>query len=147
LATQWAEAYTVRCEKAIENCEEVPGTSETLRWIFGQHIPIFINSRTPTTTLKRLVTLRALHSFISDVYGAPATKAENLRLIQKQTQAQPKEILFVGDSDDDREAAREVGCHFVGVILQDTPRFSNPQPEQWITNLYQLQPIVEALHI
>ena len=146
LATQWAEDYTNRCEKAIEKCEEVPGTSETLLWISEQHLPIFINSRTPTTTLKRLVTLRSLHSFISEIYGAPATKSENLRRIQIQSQAQPKEILFVGDSDDDREAALEIGCHFVGVVLRDTPRFSDPQPEQWITNHSQLQKIVETLH-
>ena len=147
LATQWAEDYTVRCEKAIEKCEEISGTSETLRWLSEQRLPIFINSRTPTTTLKRLVTLRSLHLYVSDIYGAPATKSENLRLIQSQTQAQPKEILFVGDSEDDRAAALEVGCHFVGVVLRDKPRFSYPHPERWITNLYQLQKIVEALQM
>ena len=146
LATQWAEDYTVRCEKAIQNCEEVSGTSETLQWISKQHFPIFINSRTPTTTLKQLVTLRSFHSYVSDIYGAPATKSENLRRIQSHTQAQPKDILFVGDSDDDREAAHEIGCHFIGVVLRDKPRFSGPHPECWITNLYELQPIVEALH-
>ena len=147
LAIQWAETYTVRCEKAIEHCGEVPGTSEALRWIFGQQIPIFINSRTPTTTLKRLVTLRSLHSYVSEVYGAPATKSENLRHIQNLTQAKPKEILFIGDSEDDREAALEVGCHFVGVVLGEKPRFSHPTPEPCITNLYQLQHIVETLHV
>jgi len=147
LAAQWAEDYTVRCEKSIENCEEVSGTSETLQWLSKQRLPIFINSRTPTTTLKRLVTLRSLHSYVSDTYGAPTTKSENLRLIQNQTQAQPKEILFVGDSDDDRDAAGEVGCHFVGVVLRDRPRFSDPHPERWITNLYQLQIIVEGLQM
>jgi len=146
LATKWAEAYTIRCEKAIENCEEVPGTSATLKWISGQNIPIFINSRTPTITLKRLVTLRSLHSYISEIYGAPASKSQNLRQIQNQTQAEPKEILFVGDSEDDREAAVDVGCYFVGVILREKPRFLHPLPEPRITNLYQLQRIVTTLH-
>ena len=147
LAAQWTEEYTVRCEKAIGNCKEVPGTSETLGWIFKQHFPIFINSRTPTTTLKRLVTLRSLHSYVSEIYGAPATKFENLQLIENQTQARPTEILFVGDSDDDREAAQKAGCHFVGVILGGKSRFSAPPPERRITNLYQLQQIVETLHV
>jgi len=146
LASQWAEAYTVRCENAIEHCKEVPGASETLGWISGQRIPIFINSRTPTTTLKRLITLRSLHWYVSEVYGAPASKAENLRHIQNQTHAKPKEILFVGDSEDDREAALEVGCHFVGVVLGEKSRFSPPPPKPCITDLYQLQQIVKALH-
>ncbi len=145
LAVQWAEDYTFRCERAIQNCEEVSGTLETLQWLSEQRLPTFINSRTPTTTLKRLVTLRSLHVFVSEIYGAPATKAENLRRILSQSQAQPKEILFVGDSDDDREAALEVGCHFVGVVLRNTPRFSEPHPDRSITNPNKLQPTVEAL--
>jgi len=147
LATQWAEAYTVSCEHAIEHCREIPGASETLVWIFEQHIPIFINSRTPTVTLKQLVTLRSFHSYVTEVYGAPESKSENLRHIQNQAQAKPKEILFVGDSEDDREAALEVGCHFVGVVLGEKSRFSPPPPGPCITNLYQLQQIVADLHV
>ena len=145
LAAQLAEDYTLTCEKAIGTCHEVPGASETLQWIVGQQIPIFINSRTPTATLQRLVTLRSLHSYVTDVYGAPASKSENLELIQNQTHTKPKELLFVGDSDDDREAALEVGWHFVGVVLGEKSRFSSPQPESFITNLLHLQPIVTAL--
>ena len=144
LATQFAEDYTVKCEKAIENCSEVPGTSETLRWLSEQRVPIFINSRTPTTTLKRLITSRSLHSYFSDIYGAPETKLENFQRIQRQIHAQPREILFVGDSDDDQKAAQEAGCHFIGVVLHDKPRFSDPQPERKITNLSQLQQILET---
>ncbi len=146
LSSQWAEAYTVRCEHAIGICEEVPGTSEALRWMFEQHLPIFINSRTPTMTLKRLVTSRSFHSFVSGIYGAPATKYDNLRFIENQVKAQPNEILFVGDSEDDRKAAQETGCHFVGVVLRDKSRFSAPPPERCITHLCQLQKIVKPLH-
>jgi len=146
LATQWAEDYTVSCEQAIATCEEVPGTTETLRWISQQNIPIFINSRTPKTTLNRLVTLRSFDRYASKIYGAPATKSENLRQIQNLTQAQSQEILFVGDSEDDREAALEVGCHFVGVTIGEENRFTHPPPEIQISDLYQLQPIVRTLH-
>ncbi len=145
LATQWAEAYTFSCEQAIATCEEVPGTSETLSWISQQNIPIFINSRTPTLTLNRLVTLRSFDRYASKIYGAPATKTENLWNIQNLSQAHFQEILFVGDSEDDRKAAIEVGCHFVGVKLGEQNRFSHPPPEKTISNLDQLQPIVRTL--
>ena len=147
LATQWAEDYTFSCEQAIATCEEVPGTTETLRWISQQNIPIFINSRTPTPTLNRLVTLRSFDRYASKIYGAPATKTENLWHIQNLSQAHFQEILFVGDSEDDRKAALEVGCHFVGVVLGEQSRFSPPPPKPCITDLYQLQQIVKALHV
>jgi len=144
LTNQWTEAYSFSCEQAIATCEEVPGTSDTLRWISQQNIPIFINSRTPTTTLNRLVTLRSFNLYTSEIYGAPATKSENLGKIQNLAQAQSQEILFVGDSEDDRKAALEVGCHFAGVILGKENRFKEP-PEHQITDLYQLQKIVTSL--
>ena len=146
LATQWAEAYTFSCEQAIATCEEVPGTTEALRWISQQNIPIFINSRTPTPTLNRLVTLRSFNRYASKIYGAPATKTENLWNIQNLSQAPFQEILFVGDSEDDRKAALEVSCHFVGVKIGEENRFTHPPPEIQISDLYQLQPIVRTLH-
>jgi phosphoglycolate phosphatase len=145
LAAQWTEAYTLYCEQAIATCEEVPGASESLEWISQQHIPIFINSRTPTTTLMRLVTLRSFNRYTSEIYGAPTTKSENLGQIQNLTGAKPKNILFVGDSEDDRTAAHELGCHFVGIMLGHENRFTQP-PEHQITDLYQLPTIVETLH-
>ena len=62
LAIQWAEDYTLSCEQAIATCEEVPGTIETLRWISQQNIPIFINSRTPTTPLNQIGNITVLQS-------------------------------------------------------------------------------------
>ena len=53
----------------------------------------------------------------------------------------------MGDSEDDREAAIEVGCHFVGIALGEETRFSHPPQEPQITNLHQLQQIVAALHV
>ena len=44
------------------------------------------------------------------------------------------------------EAALDVGCYFVGVILREKLRFLHPPPEPRITNLYQLQRIVATLH-
>ena len=142
LAAQWAEAYTSACETAIVNCPEIPGASGILAWLTSEGIPLYLNSRTPTETLNRLVTLRHLTHYFSGIYGAPASKLENLRYIQKLTQAQPDEILFVGDSEDDREAAAALGCHFAGVILGEKSRFGQIPPLQ-VKNLGELRAILE----
>jgi len=142
LAAQWAEAYTSACERAIARCPEVPGVSKILTWLLSKEIPLFINSRTPIEALNRLVALRHLTHYFSGIYGAPANKLENLRHIQELAQAKPDEILFVGDSEDDREAAAELGCHFAGVILDDNSRFRQ-MPPLHVKNLEELRAIVE----
>lgn len=144
LGLQWAETYTAACETAIASCQEVPGASGILSWLLKEGIPLYLNSKTPTEALNRLVTLRNLAHFFSGIYGAPASKLENLRHIQELTQAKPEEILFVGDSEDDRKAAAELGCHFAGVILCDNSRFKQSPPLH-VTNLEQLRAIVGNL--
>jgi phosphoglycolate phosphatase len=144
LGAQWAEIYTTTCETAVVGCPEVPGASGILLWLLNQKIPLYLNSRTPATALTRLVTLRNLTHFFSGIYGAPASKLENLLHIHGVTQAKPEEILFVGDSEDDWKAAAEFGCHFAGVILDDNSRFTQIPPLH-MTNLVELRTIVENL--
>lgn len=144
LSLQWAETYTATCEATIVRCPEVPGASEVLSWLLNEGIPLYLNSKTPTKALNRLVTLRNLTHYFSGIYGAPASKLENLRHIQELTQAKPDEVLFVGDSEDDWKAAAEFGCHFAGVILDDNNRFRQI-PSLHVTNLNELRAIVKNL--
>ncbi|WNM60391.1 HAD family hydrolase [Candidatus Nitrospira neomarina] len=144
LGLQLAETYTNTCETAVVGCPEVPGASGILLWLLNQEIPLYLNSRTPATALNRLVTLRNLTHYFAGIYGAPASKLENLLHIQELTQAKPEEILFVGDSEDDRKAAAEFGCHFAGVILGGNSRFTQIPPLH-MTNLAELKAIVENL--
>jgi phosphoglycolate phosphatase len=144
LGLQWAETYTTTCETAVVGCPEVPGASGILSWLLNQEIPLYLNSRTPAKALNRLVTLRNLTHYFSGIYGAPASKLENLLHIQELIQAKPDEILFVGDSEDDWKAAAEFGCHFAGVILGGNSRFSQIPPLH-MTNLAELRTIVENL--
>ncbi len=124
---------------------EVPGTSETLRWLSQQNIPIFINSRTPIATLQRLITIRSFNQYITAVYGAPASKSDNLRHIQERTKKPSNEILMVGDSEDDRKAGAEVGCPFVGVNLGIEDHFEH-QPELQVSDLHELKQILTTTH-
>ncbi len=144
LGLQWAKTYTATCETAIASCPEVTGASVILPWLLDEEIPVYLNSKTPTEALNRLVTLRNLTHYFSGIYGAPASKLENLRHIQELTQAETDEILFVGDSEDDQKAAAELGCHFVGVILGDHSRF-RLMPPLHVTNLNELRAIVQNL--
>ena len=144
LGAQWAESYTDACENAIVRCPEVAGASKVLSWLTSKGIPLYINSKTPTEALNRLVTLRDLTHYFSGIYGAPASKLENFRHIQELTQAKPEEMLFVGDSEDDWKAADELGCHFAGVILGDNRRFRQ-LPSLHVTNLGELRAVVENL--
>lgn len=138
LKDHWAQSYTAQCERAIAECEEVPGASQALDWLATQDIPLFVNSRTPKDTLQHLLAARNLSKYFEGVYGAPARKSQNLQYIQSLGNWHSHDTIFVGDSEDDQEAAQEVGCQFIGVLLHQKSRFKS-LPNTRITNLYQLR--------
>lgn len=144
LSARLAKAYTTTCQQYISTCMEVPGASVLLQWLAAQNIPAYINSRTPVEALNPLLELRNFTRYFSGVYGAPASKFENLRHIQRLTGTNPEKILFVGDSDDDVIAAAEFGCHFAGVILGNNSRFSQI-PARHVKNLDEIKDIVKIL--
>lgn len=92
-----------------------------------QRIPSYLNTATPVEAMQK--TLRALRlDLFKGVYGRPWTKTESLRLISAEEHAPFCEMVFVGDSKSDYDAAKQVGCWFIGVRTKRNPVWHKPQP-------------------
>ena len=114
-ASRLADDYTARCEAAIARCREMPGTTAALERLSDTGRLLFINSATPAIPLRQLMALRNWGHFFQAVYGAEATKAENLLNIARATGAERTEMVHVGDQLDDQNGAEQFGCHFVAM--------------------------------
>jgi phosphoglycolate phosphatase-like HAD superfamily hydrolase len=88
-----------------------------------------------------MIKLRSVGRYFSGVYGAPASKVENLHKVRERNRWQEREMLVVGDGEDDRAAAAEIGCHFVGVAPGRVGRFQQP-PKHEIENLAELRAVM-----
>jgi phosphoglycolate phosphatase-like HAD superfamily hydrolase len=73
-----------------------------------------------------LLRRRGVIQFLTGALGGPTSKAENLHKLMRSDQVRPHNILFVGDSRDDLEAARELGVRFVAVTAEK--RISGRKP-------------------
>lgn len=125
-ACQLANAYTLQCERAISRCAEMPGVTETLGELSCNGTALFINSATPVEPLRRILQLRNWTHFFQAVYGVESSKAENLREIALTIEAEPFEMIHVGDQNDDKQGAEQFGCHFVAMAARN----SGPVSEQ-----------------
>ena len=114
-AARLASEYTTRCESAIARCAEMPGATRTLEALAGMGLLLFVNSATPVDPLRRLLELRGWLRFFRNVYGAEASKSDNLRSIALETGVELEEIVHVGDQHEDRCGAEQSGCHFVAM--------------------------------
>ncbi|WP_413682941.1 HAD family hydrolase [Prochlorococcus sp. MIT 1011] len=137
--------YTLITNQKISIAREVEGVSCFIKSLFHAGILVFISSATPELYLKNLVNIRNFSKYICDVYGSPKEKEDHIRFIMKRKRILPKEILYIGDSQVDFDAAMTVGCEFIGVILKNS-RFKN-KPKFTINNFYQIDTIFEDINL
>jgi phosphoglycolate phosphatase-like HAD superfamily hydrolase len=144
LAKSLADAYTAHCERAVSACDEIAGATDALARLAARGLPLFVNTATPREAVLPILRRRGLDRFFDGVYGGPSSKLENLREIAERVGARPRELLFVGDGEDDRRVAAAFGCVFVGVAPEAGGRFER-LPERRIPDLLELPRIVDEI--
>ncbi len=110
---EYGAHYNTAVQKGILN-SLVPGAKETLA-LLGENRKLYVNSATPEDALRETVASMGIGSYFSYTYGRPATKEENLEKIMVRENASASELLMIGDGEGDWEAARFMGCPFIGI--------------------------------
>ena len=91
-------------------------------WVEGAHTFIqeniekyifFIVSGTPQDELKKILEHRKCKDYFCEALGSPKTKEILLHELMKKYQIQPNELVYVGDTETDWNAARTVGIPFI----------------------------------
>lgn len=101
----------------VLKCPFVPGTKEFLkRYHLGYDL--YIVSATPQEEIQSIVSALDIASYFKGVFGSPTKKGEHIRQIIAEHGYNPKNVLVIGDSNSDYEAACAVGCDFIGRVPQ-----------------------------
>jgi phosphoglycolate phosphatase-like HAD superfamily hydrolase len=114
-----AKAYNDICEAHQSTCPERPGASRVLARL-APALPLYMCSGTWEESLVRVVKARGWQPYFRGVFGGPRRKAENLQLVAQHSRRPWGEILVIGDTRDDRDAAVAKGCRFRGVKSSST---------------------------
>lgn len=76
---------------------------------------LYINSGTPEKEMNETLDKSGIKTLFKGIYGQEHGKAGNIKRAMKNAGVTISETVFVGDSDWDYEAAKEVGCRFIGI--------------------------------
>lgn len=113
-----AKRYEDATTQAIINAKEIPGA---LEYISNETRPLFLLSSTPHQYLIQIVEGRGWMKYFAQVQGAPVKKSEWIQNLAKQRGLSIDELLFIGDTVEDLQSAREAGCLFIGVANDALP--------------------------
>jgi len=123
-ASKLSDSYTKICEYEISRAPEIKGAVKTIKELRSLGVKIFISSATPEITLQKIIDMRGWKDMINMALGSPDSKIDHLQTILTKNKYSISEVVYVGDSEIDRDAALLVGCRFVG-IGKDWSRFSS----------------------
>ena len=140
----YAEKYNNIVQSSILEQGLFAGVLETLKKLKAAGNILFINSMTPTDVLQKTVASLGIAQFFEEMYGAPTNKADNLRAIMERTGITHEGLVFIGDGDSDREAAKIVGCPFVGIL--STWNGWHNKPFSLIAGLTELPDVLLSIH-
>ncbi len=124
--------FSVAVVDRVASASEIEGAGQLLQELAPQY-PLFVASATPEAELRAIVDRRGWSSFFVAVYGSPRSKSEILRDISHRRRIDISQLLLVGDSAHDLEAARSAGSAFLG--FADNGRNSFPPGVETIPRL------------
>ena len=122
LVKTYSARYDTDVREKIASQGLFPGVSDMLEALCKKY-NLYINSATPELALERTIDKLEIGHFFKGVYGRPIigmtsvpnSKELNLERIMETEKVVGDEVLFVGDGEADREAAKAYNCHFIGV--------------------------------
>ena len=112
---QLGENFSKFCYNEILNAPFVGGMEDFLEWGYKKFI-FFIISGTPQEEIRQIVKDRHMEKYFRGVFGAPETKGHLCRKILLKNKFNPHEVIFIGDSLNDLDGARENDVYFVARV-------------------------------
>ncbi len=110
-----ADAFSSLVKQAVVDAPEIPGAKAALQNLCNRGITCAVNSGTPQQEMIDIVKQRSWAEFFVKVYGAPASKKENLEKIIEDCAVTVGQTIFFGDARSDLEAAVSLKVDFIGV--------------------------------
>lgn len=108
-----SKAFAELVSQKIIECPFVEGAIDFLE-TFSVQVPLYLVSMSPQAELDRILEARQLKSYFKKVYAFPMKKSEAFQEIIANEQCLPENIVYIGDTPEDYQAAQVTNVPFVG---------------------------------
>ncbi|MDR1776322.1 MAG: HAD hydrolase-like protein [Desulfovibrio sp.] len=111
---EWGRLFAKYALDEVRVCDLIPGVQDVLDAWRGR-LPLYVCSGAPQEELDFVFRQRHLDVYFKGIHGSPPAKAPLLAEIVKTTALLSQNVLMVGDSVTDRDAAEYAGTRFYAV--------------------------------
>lgn len=118
-----ANEFSKLVVKKVIEAPYIRGTKEFIETNY-QDYHFYISSGTPQEEIKYIAEMRGLDTYFREIYGSPEKKDKHVEKIIEKNNYRNDEVVFIGDAESDRKAAKVNDIKFIGVKNQNID-FSN----------------------
>ena len=120
----------------------VPGAFDFIK-VNHKKYGLYISSATPEDEIVQIAKMRKIFDYFKGVYGSPISKQEHVKKIIKSNNYKETEVIFIGDSTSDRDAANENNIRFIARINNKKSPLKNEMNK--IVDLVGLKNLIQSL--
>ena len=113
LIAELTKRFSMLTKQSVIDCPLVQGVMDFLEKFYCR-VLVYLLSATPQLSLNEIIEERGLGKYFKEVFGAPIDKVEILKKIMATEKISAGEILFIGDSPEDQQAAASLEIFFIG---------------------------------
>lgn len=132
-----ADEFSKIVVKKVVASPYVPGVLDYIKKSYEKY-KLFISTGTPTDEMKKILKLRKINKYFTNVYGSPETKITHINKIQLKYKLTSNELKFYGDSYSDFYAAKDANINFILIENQHNKKLSSNFDGESIDNFRKL---------
>ena len=125
-----ARKFSDYCIREVIHCPWVRGAEDFLSY-YSSRVPLYLVSINPPEDLHIILRARKMGGYFKGVFTATSSKASQIRQILELESLSGGQAVFIGDTINDFESARQAGVDFIGrrsangLEVNDAPVFDN----------------------
>lgn len=133
--------HTLVVDRVVE-APFVDGAERLLKDFLGRY-QIYIISGTPQNEMRDIIRRRRLERYFDGVYGSPRKKKDIIHEILRRRYLKSREVIFIGDSISDLEAAKVAKIYFIAKVShRKFPWLKDPSICATFRNLNRVYPFL-----
>ena len=113
-----ADKFSKIVTSKVVKCDYIPGIIGFLDLSLRKNTVCAINTATPEKEIREILKKRKITKYFEIICGSPNEKSENINIILNQINYSKKQVVCIGDSISDYNAAEKNNIDFIGIGKQ-----------------------------
>jgi len=107
-----ANSFSNEVFERVVNSSYVEGVLDYIQKSYKNY-KLFISTGTPINEITKILKIKKLTKYFIDIYGSPDNKETHIQNIIDKYKLTPQELIFIGDSQTDFDAAKKFNIRFI----------------------------------